>query len=261
MDAQEIRSGHTHATRERSRAQEVVWLVHDTTLLDDGTTQPQPGRGTVKLKVRDASLRQPTVALTPARINLGVVGMTRWQRPEPPVAQARHRTPMAAKARYRWLHGYQLACEVQQRGPDTRVVRMADREGDSHEWCLDAVRRAPEARAEVSLRAKGHRRIGTGKPPSSVWEERQKARAAASITVELPRPPHRAPRQATLRVAVKRVTFTGARRPGGPRPPVEVVAVYATARRPPRNAAPSAWLLLTRLPGADVPSAGMVVHW
>jgi Transposase DNA-binding/Transposase Tn5 dimerisation domain len=261
IDEQEILSGHTHATLERIRAQEVVLLVQDTTFLDYGTSQPKQGMGTVKIKVRDEYLLHPTVAFTPERVNLGVLGMTMWQRPEQPVAQERHRKPIEEKESYRWLQGYQLACEVQQRCPDTLVVSMADREGDIHEWFLDAVRRAPEERAEFIIRAKCNRRIGTGKPSSYLWEEMQKARAAGSITVELTRQPHRASRQATLRVAVKRVTFTGARRPGGPLPPVEVVAVYAKERRPPRNEEPIEWLLLTSLPVADFPSACMVVQW
>jgi transposase len=82
------------------------------------------------------------------------------------VAQERHRKPIEEEESYRWLQGYQLACEVQQRCPDTLVVSMADREGDIHEWFLDAVRRAPEERAEFIIRAKCNRRIGTGKTPS-----------------------------------------------------------------------------------------------
>jgi hypothetical protein len=66
---QEILSGHQHATLERIRAQEVVLLVHDTTFLNDGTTQQKPGMGTVKVKSRAESLRHPTVAFTPERVN------------------------------------------------------------------------------------------------------------------------------------------------------------------------------------------------
>src|SRR5215467_7746952 len=47
LDVQEILSGHTHATRECIRAQEVVLLVQDTTFLHDGTTQPKAEMGTV----------------------------------------------------------------------------------------------------------------------------------------------------------------------------------------------------------------------
>jgi hypothetical protein len=258
---QEILSGDKRATRERMRAQEVVLLVQDTTFLDDGTTQAKKGMGTVKIKVREEYLRHPTVAFTPERMNLGVLGLKVWQRPEQPVAQERHRKPLEEKESYRWLEGYQLACKVQQRCPETLVVNGADREGDIHEWCLEAMRRLPGERAEFIIRAKCNRRLAKGQEPSSWWEERQKARAAGSITIEVTRQPHRPPRQATLRVAVKRVMFSGARRPGGKLPPVEVVAVYAKERRPPRGEEPIEWRLRTSLPVADFPSACLVLQW
>jgi hypothetical protein len=258
---QEILSGHKRATLERMRAQEVVLLVQDTTFLDDGTTQPKKGMGTVKIKVREEYLLYPTVAFTPERMNLGVLGLKVWQRPEQPVAQERHRKPLEAQESYRWLEGYQLACEVQQRCPDTLVVTVADRAGDIHEWFLDAMRRLPGERAEFISRAKCNRRLAKGQEPHYLWEELQKARAAGSITIEVTRQPHRPPRQATLRVALKRMMFSGARRPGGKLPPVEVVAVYAKERRPPRGEEPIEWLLLTSLPVADFPSACLVLQW
>jgi hypothetical protein len=254
-------SGHTHATLARIRAPAVVWLVQDTTFLHDGTTPPTQGMGTVQSKGRDASRLHPTVAFTPERRHRGVFGRPLWQRLEPPVAQERHRQPLAAQESDRWLPGYPWACAVQQRCPDTRVVSRAERAGESQAWCLEAVRRAPEDRAACLIRAQGNRRLGPGQTPSSFGEARPKARAAGAITVELTRQPPRAPRQATRRVAVKRVTCTGARRPGGPLPPVEVVAVYATERRPPRNQEPLEGLLLTRLPVADFPRACLVLPW
>ena len=69
MDAQEIVSGHTHATLERSRAQEIVLLVQDPTFLTYGTTQPKAGLGTGKIKTREESLRHPPVVFTPERIH------------------------------------------------------------------------------------------------------------------------------------------------------------------------------------------------
>lgn len=62
-------SGHTHATLERIRTQEVVWLVQDTTFLNYGTTRPQAGMGTGKIKTREEYLLHPTVAFTPERVN------------------------------------------------------------------------------------------------------------------------------------------------------------------------------------------------
>ena len=69
ISAQEMLSGHTHATRERIRTQQVVWLVQDTTFLHDGTTQPKAGMGSVKINTRAESLLHPTVALTPERVH------------------------------------------------------------------------------------------------------------------------------------------------------------------------------------------------
>jgi hypothetical protein len=69
IGVQEILSGHTHATLERIRTQEVVWLVQDTTLLNYGTTQPKAGMGTVTINTREAPLLHPTVAFTPERVN------------------------------------------------------------------------------------------------------------------------------------------------------------------------------------------------
>jgi hypothetical protein len=261
MGEQEILSGHIHATLERIRTQAVVLLVQDTTFLDYGTTRPKKGMGTVKGKVREEHRLHPPVAFPPARLNLGGLGLKMWQRPEPPVAQERHRNPRAAKESSRWLEGYQLACEVQQSCADTLVVNIADREGDIHEWWLEARRRLPGERAECIIRAKCHRRLAKGKEPRYLWEDRQKARAAGRLMVELTRQPDRPPRQVTLRGAVKRVTVNGARRPGGRLPPVEVVAVDAKECRPPRGEEPVEWLLLTSLPVADFPSACTVVPW
>ncbi|HSF32694.1 MAG TPA: hypothetical protein VLK82_19750 [Candidatus Tectomicrobia bacterium] len=69
-----------------------------------------------------------------------------WQRPEQPVAQQRKSKPIEEKESYRWLEGYQSACEVKQACPATLVVNMADREGDIQEWFVDAMRREPEQR-------------------------------------------------------------------------------------------------------------------
>jgi hypothetical protein len=124
------------------------------------------------------------VALTPARLHLGVLGLKMGPRPEPPVAPERHRKPRADQESYRWLEGSQLACEVQQRGPETLVVTVAAREGDMHAWCLHARQRVPGARAACIIRATCHRRLANGTAPRDVWEAMPQARAAGRLTIE-----------------------------------------------------------------------------
>jgi hypothetical protein len=108
----EILAGHQHATLERLQAQEVILLVQDTTFLNYGTLRPRRGVGTVKERIGEEYLLHLTVAFTPQRVNLGVLGVRMWQRPDEPVAHERARKPIAQKESYRWLEGYQLACEV-----------------------------------------------------------------------------------------------------------------------------------------------------
>jgi hypothetical protein len=162
VGVEEILSGHRQATRERIRAQEVALLVQDTSFLNYGTLHPRAERGTVKERVRDEYLLHTTVAFTPERVNLGVVGAKLWQRPEEPVAHERARKPIEEKESYRWLEGHALACEVQQACAETVIVSVADCEGDIQEWFLDAMSRPGEERAEFLLRAKCNRRLAPG---------------------------------------------------------------------------------------------------
>jgi hypothetical protein len=78
VDHERILSGHKAATVERIRAQDVVLLVQDTTFLEYGVTQGKPGFGTLKVTEHDQYLLHPTVALTPARLNLGVLDVKLW---------------------------------------------------------------------------------------------------------------------------------------------------------------------------------------
>jgi hypothetical protein len=261
VSLKEILSGHQHATLERLQAQEVVLLVQDTTFLNYGTLRPKTGVGTVKERMREEYLLHLTVAFTPERVNLGVLGFRMWQRPEEPVAQARARKPIEEKESYRWLESYQLACEVQQRCPATLVVNVADREGDIQECFLEAMSRAAADRAELIIRAKCNRRIAVGQAQGYLWPAMQQTRPLGHLTIEVARQRDRAPRQATLAVATRRVTLTGARRCGGRLPPVEVTVIYAKERRPPQGEEPVEWLLLTSLPVEDFPSACTVVRW
>src|SRR5574341_1452736 len=82
VGCEEILSGHKQATLERLRTHEVGLLVQDTSFLNYGTLHPKAGMGTVKEKGREEYLLHATVAFTPKRVNLGVVGTKLWQRPE-----------------------------------------------------------------------------------------------------------------------------------------------------------------------------------
>lgn len=260
VGCEEILSGHKQATVERVRAQEVAVLVQDRGFLSYGTLQPKAGMGTVKERTCHEYLLHATVAFTAERVNLGVVGAKLWQRPEEPVAHERARKPIEEKESYRWLQGYALACEVQQACPQTVVVSVADCEGAIQEWCLDAMNRPAEERGEFLIRAKCNRRLAEGRRHEYLWDEMAAARPLGKITFKLSRQADRPPRRVTLSVRARPVTFYGARRPGGRLPPVQVWAVYAIERKPPKGEEPIEWLLLTSVPVADFAGACTIVQ-
>jgi len=257
----EILSGHKAATLERIRSQAVALLVQDTSFLNYGTLQPKVGMGTVKECIGEEYLLHTTVAFTPERVNLGVLGAKLWQRPEEPVAHERARKPIEEKESYRWLEGYTLACAVQQACPQTVVVSVADCEGDIQEWFLDAMNRPAEERAEFLIRAKCNRRLAPGTAHGYLWEEMQAARPLGKLTFKLSRQADRPARRVTLRVKALPVTFYGARRPGGRLPPVQVWAIYALELKPPKGEESIEWLLLTSVPVSNFSEACLVMQW
>jgi hypothetical protein len=105
------------------------------------------------------------------------------------------------------------------------VVTVADREGDIHAWVVDAMRRPPGARAACLIRAKYNRRLANSQAQRSLWTDMREAPPLGRLTFVLARPPERPPRQRTVTVTAKQVTFQQARRPEGPLPPVEGAAI------------------------------------
>jgi hypothetical protein len=257
----EILSGHKAATLERIRSQAVALLVQDTSFLNYGTLQPKVGMGTVKERIGEEYLLHTTVVFTPERVNLGVLGVKLWRRPEEPVAHERARKPIEETESYRWLKGYSLAGEVQQACPQTVVISVADCEGDIQEWFLDAMSRPGEERAEFLIRAKCNRRLAPGAAHGYLWEEVQAARPLGKLTFKLTRQADRPARRVTLSVKARPVTFYGARRPGGRLPPVQVWAIYALELKPPKGEEPIEWLLLTSVPVNDFSGACLVMQW
>ena len=121
----------------------------------------------MKVKVREEHLRHPTVAFPPAHLNLGVLGLKMWQRPEQPVAPERHRNPLAEKERARWREGSQLACRSSSAVPRCSSCTWWIGQGrcTSGVWrccgvCLGHGRRASSERHVI-------RRIATGYEPRS----------------------------------------------------------------------------------------------
>jgi len=138
---------------------------------------------------------------------------------------------------------------------------VVDCAGDIQQWFLAALNRPAEKRAEFLIHAKCNRRLAPGATHGYWWEEMQAARPLGKLTFKLSRQANRPARRITLRVKALPVTFSGARRPGGRLPPVQVWVIYALALKPPKGEEPIEWLLLTRVPVSNCAGACLVMQW
>lgn len=255
----EILTGHQTATIDRIREQEMVLLPQDTTFLNFAQEE-SAGIGTLKRTQSEHYLLHITAAFTPARVNLGTLDAKLWQRPEEPVAHLRDQKPIEEKESYRWLESYDMACQVQRQCPDTWVVSVADREGDIHEWFLDAQNRPVEERSDFIVRAKCNRRTVLEEDEYSyLWEELSDCPSLGQRTITTPRTGNQSSRKATLSLRAKAVEFCG--RKGKRTEPVYLYAVYAREERPPKGEEAIEWMLLTNIVVEDENTAQAIVEW
>ena len=152
-------SGHQAATLERIQKEPVVLVPQDTTFLNFATDSKSKDMGTLRVKDTDQQLLHTSLAITPHRVNLGIVEGGMWQRPEEKSDSTRASLPINQKESHQWIRHYQRACNIQKVSPDTTIVGITDREGDIHEW-FQYVQDVPEeSRDSYIIRAKANRAL------------------------------------------------------------------------------------------------------
>jgi hypothetical protein len=260
VEAEASLEGHRRATLKRLACEPVVFMVQDTTFLESVKTIARHGFGTLPRTAKDEYVLPPSVAFTPERVNLGVLGHRFWQRPEEPVGHLREPRPIEAKESDRWLRGYEVAGQVQRYCLETLGINSADRAGAIQEWFLTATQRPAPERAAVIIRAKCNRRLACEPKDGDLWETLGQSPVCGTMPLALQSQPGRRARPATLSVRTRAVTFKRARRPGGMLPPVEVSTVYGKEDTPPTGEEALAWMLLTNLPVEDFATAQAVIN-
>jgi hypothetical protein len=122
LDWRAILQPHWERTEERLRACSRVLCPPDSAELDF-TTQPGiQGLGRLSYDSQHGRFIHPTLAITPEGVMLGTLDVWRWKRE--PKGEA------LFKESLRWVEGYERVAEIAATLPATRLVYLADREGD-----------------------------------------------------------------------------------------------------------------------------------
>jgi hypothetical protein len=258
---------HCTATVARLREHPVVLLVQDSTELDFTRKPATADLGRLNWKERQGLFLHLSLAVTPERLSLGVVEAQFWAQ-DPAVAHknaTRKQTPIEEKQSGHWLASYGEAGRLAQQVPETKLVSVADREGDIYEVFV-AWQEAEGPRASWVIRACQDRRL-TEKVPETPWRH-QKLWAQAGAAPVLGEVEFEVPRRGTRRARRVRQTLQACAvelkppaRPGERLAVVRIWAVLAREVAPPPGEEPVEWLLLTSEPVESPEAAQRILDW
>lgn len=257
-----ILASHSQATAARCRSESVVLAVQDTTTLNY-TAQPltEAGFGPVGSRADGAHglIVHDTLAINPAGTPLGLVDVQAWAREADDHGLRRlggDGRDLDNKESGKWLDSHHRASALQrQLGGATRVVSVADREGDLFEL-LGAAQ--PAEAADGLVRAQHDRALADGAGRLNAYLDALDAAGVHELTI--PRRGNQRARTARMAVRFARVTLAP---PKGKRDqqPVTVDAIRTTEIEPPPGARPLTWTLLTTVPTESLEAACERIHW
>jgi hypothetical protein len=230
------------ATCDRLAAVPLVLAVQDTTELDWTAHPATRGLGPLAHPAHQGLLGHTTLALTPARLPLGLLAQQVWARDPAALGKraTRKRRPLAEKESQKWLTSVDAVMEVHTRCPQTQFVCIGDREADVY----DLLVQERPAGVDLLVRASWNRRVDHAERYR--WTKVAVQPVMATLPVRVPRRGLQPPRQATVSVRWGLVLlWPPGHRQAEKLPTVAVWAVQALEEQPPAGCEPLEWLLLT----------------
>ena len=252
-----IVAAHTRATYARIAGMPLVLAVQDTSLLDFSDHVATAGLGMLAHRQSRGIVVHTTTASTPEGVPVGVLAQERIVRSDDPcVGLDPRRKSVDEKESHKWLGGLDAAIAVAEACPGTRVISVADREGDVYD--LFAAPRP--ATVDLLVRA-AQDRVVAG-PHRRLWATVEAMPVATITTVHVPTRDGKPARDASLTVRFCPVDL---RRPVGritnDQPAVALWAVLASEENPPSDTSPVSWMLLTTCAVATVADALERLAW
>jgi hypothetical protein len=248
-----ILAGHQAATLERLAAQKIVLLVQDTTSLNYACQEADSGLGKLG-NLADEALGlwlHTTLAVAESGTALGLMQARMWAR-DPAragIAARRQQRPLTEKESQRWLDSYQESVRIAGLLPGSRVINVADREGDIYELFAAAAR---QPQVGVLVRARHNRRLA--QEQQGLWDFITGQPVAGSMEITVPRKPGVASHRAVLELRFGQTEL---------RKKNSVVKVWIVEAR--QTGVPVAkaicWRLLTNQPVKDLAGAVEKVAW
>lgn len=275
MQVPNLLQTHRTQTLRRGKAYPAILVIQDTCELNFSSRFHCEGLGETKANqtttlTRSLNLHSSLALEAEGGLPLGVLRLHGYA-PESAQGKDPHR-PIEQKESYRWIEAYQDANHIAALLPGTRVINVADREGDFFEL-FDWRRRQPAgAKAHLLVRAQHDRKLaGTD---AKLFAALADAPLAATVKITVPRQrehlgtpaapgrPGLPAREAVVELRYQAVTLAVPETPAlRGRPPLPVCAIHLQEKNPPEGATAVHWILLTTLPVASRKQALKCVRW
>ena len=272
---------HKKATIERIKKEPVVLLPQDTTALNYTSKPSMKDLGDIGSSKTRGFFLHPVLAITPSRVNLGVVDAKIWTRDREKKKRSDHEVyalPIEEKEKNRWIESYLSACDVAKKCPDTQIITIMDREGDFAELfeAVQEAQKTDEKHAHVIVRSYHDRAIESPidsfEEPNEYDEQRQllkklksKLRLSKSlgeVKFSIPATTNRTARAVIQALKSTRVTFK--KRSTGKYSnyqKVTINAVMAIEENPPEGIEPLVWIFLTTLPIDTFEQISLIIQY
>ncbi len=245
----DILSPHINCTNQRMKGRPVVLCIQDTTELDFNG-QEIDGLGKLSYDAQRGLYLHPTYAVSPEREPLGLLDAWIWVRDKK--GELSRSLPQGNKESCRWVEGYKRLAEQALHNKDTRLVYVADREGDF----IDLMAQAQTMGTPVDwlIRAVHNRKVVGEK--DKLWDGFSKEHILGEICFTLPAKKGQSARQVRQQVSSRRCTLRSAKGEL-----IETTALWAQEIGAPVNTKALEWRLLTNRCAHSLEVAAELIDW
>ena len=257
---EKVLASHVVSSIRRMQNQTVILAVQDTTSIDYSTHRATQGLGPLHTKGDGGYglLCHGTLAFTPERLPLGVLSLRLWARDQDKRQQSATcgQRPIRDKESQKWIDSVRAVAGLKPRVPGTRLVSVADREGDVFEFFTEA----QALGVDLLVRASWNRNLSDGQ--TQLFARLAQAPVLARKHLALPANGTRKARTVKLLVrACPLMVNSPTQGSGRGLAPLALWGVWAYEPHPPKGVPPLDWKLLTTVPVANAVQALERLEW
>ncbi len=262
VNEEKILEPHIEATIKRVKQEKIVLMLQDTTEVDCTDHQGIDDLGFIGNKTTQDYHRErrgffihPTIAVTPDRLNLGIIDNIMWKRDAIGIGVDRKKKEIKDKESYNWLRSFQKVKKLAKEIPNTEFINIGDRECDIYEYFIEYDATIPNA--NFIVRSVQNRVTNN---MQKLWDRARESNIITNIKFELPRDRGRKARIVEQEIRVVEVEMISPKRYTPKLPNVKLFAILASeVGTTDKNKIE--WLLLTTLQVTSIQDALNVIEY